>query len=356
MKKAKNKVLIAALGAAVIGTLGVAGLLTVHNTGNTAAYADTTVEETEQFQIVKDVENIVATYSFTILSETECSVKITNKSVATKAIIPSTAEIGGKTYKVTEIAANGFSSSSKLIRVSFPSTLKKVGNNAFASCGKLKSINLANVKEIGNGAFSRCPELADILMPLSVEKVGTYVFRNNNTKVRIRAKEAECAAWATTWNNYNNNQEQEYESHYIQPMVLEEIYDTMARTANPEVIGYAVAGGQPLSEKYQPEAVNYGIQTFADIDDGTITPDNRDLSPRTMQNVNRCIRKEISEEFDFHSLRKTHATMLAELGVNQKYIQTRLGHTNLEMTFDVYECTTDLMRQQGREVLNTIYT
>ncbi len=28
---------------------------------------------------------------------------------------------------------------------------------------------------------------------------------------------------------------------------------------------------------------------------------------------------------------------------------------NLEMTFDVYECTTDLMREQGREVLNIMF-
>lgn len=80
------------------------------------------------------------------------------------------------------------------------------------------------------------------------------------------------------------------------------------------------------------------------------------ISPRTMQNVTRQIKKEITDKFDFHSLRKTHASMLAELNVNQKYIQTRLGHANLETTFDVYECTTDLMRQEGRAVLNTIFT
>lgn len=105
-----------------------------------------------------------------------------------------------------------------------------------------------------------------------------------------------------------------------------------------------------IMNKLCKDGEGYPIHLVCIRDNGTY------ISPRTMQNVNRCIRKEISEEFDFHSLRKTHATMLAELGVNQKYIQTRLGHTNLEMTFDVYECTTDLMRQQGREVLNTIYT
>ena len=79
------------------------------------------------------------------------------------------------------------------------------------------------------------------------------------------------------------------------------------------------------------------------------------ISPRTMQHVSRVIKKEITKQFDFHSLRKTHASMLAEMGVEQKYIQTRLGHANLDMTINVYECTTDMMRERGRSALNRLY-
>lgn len=50
------------------------------------------------------------------------------------------------------------------------------------------------------------------------------------------------------------------------------------------------------------------------------------ISPRTMQYVSRVIKKDIFSAFDFHSLRHTHASMLAENGVEPKYIQTRLGH------------------------------
>lgn len=74
-----------------------------------------------------------------------------------------------------------------------------------------------------------------------------------------------------------------------------------------------------------------------------------------MQHVSRVIKKEITKQFDFHSLRKTHASMLAEMGVEQKYIQTRLGHANLDMTINVYECTTDMMRERGRSALNRLY-
>ena len=79
------------------------------------------------------------------------------------------------------------------------------------------------------------------------------------------------------------------------------------------------------------------------------------ISPRTMQHVSRIVKKEITTEFDFHSLRKTHASMLAEMGVEQKYIQTGLGHADLDMTIDVYECTTDIMRERGRSALNKLF-
>lgn len=104
-----------------------------------------------------------------------------------------------------------------------------------------------------------------------------------------------------------------------------------------------------IMNKLSKSGYGYPIHLVCVRDNGTY------ISPRTMQNVTKCVRKEITDQFDFHSLRKTHASMLAELGVNQKYIQTRLGHTNLETTFNVYECTTDLMRQHGRVVLNKMF-
>lgn len=79
------------------------------------------------------------------------------------------------------------------------------------------------------------------------------------------------------------------------------------------------------------------------------------ITPRTLQNTSRIIKIEIFQEFDYHSLRHTHASMLAEMGVDQKYIQTRLGHTDIGMTFDIYEHTTDLMRNRGKIALNSIF-
>lgn len=79
------------------------------------------------------------------------------------------------------------------------------------------------------------------------------------------------------------------------------------------------------------------------------------ITPRTMQHTTRKIKDEISQDFDYHSLRHTHATMLAEVGVSQKYIQARLGHVDGKITVNVYEHVTDGMRGLGRQALNGIY-
>lgn len=76
------------------------------------------------------------------------------------------------------------------------------------------------------------------------------------------------------------------------------------------------------------------------------------ISPRTMQHVSRIVKKEIFKDFDYHSFRHKHASMLAEFGVKQKYIQTRLSHTNINMTLNIYEHTTETMCSRGRKAIN----
>lgn len=85
------------------------------------------------------------------------------------------------------------------------------------------------------------------------------------------------------------------------------------------------------------------------------------ITPRTMQHVGRVIHgkangteKAISENWDFHSLRHTHATMLLEAGVPMAVIQERLGHTNIDMTEHYTSHITNSMRENLTDVLNKI--
>ena len=74
-----------------------------------------------------------------------------------------------------------------------------------------------------------------------------------------------------------------------------------------------------------------------------------------MQHVSRVATQELGfEKFDYHSLRHTHATMLAERGASPKYVQHRLGHKNIQVTMNIYQHLTDKMSEEGTRFLETL--
>ena len=60
-------------------------------------------------------------------------------------------------------------------------------------------------------------------------------------------------------------------------------------------------------------------------------------------------------DFDFHSLRHTHATTLAEAGAPFKYVQYRLGHKTIEVTLRTYQHVSPLIAEAGANVLENLY-
>ena len=88
-----------------------------------------------------------------------------------------------------------------------------------------------------------------------------------------------------------------------------------------------------------------------------IREDGTYITPRTMQHTSRIIHLNLNiRDFDYHSLRHTHATVLLEKGAPLKYIQQRLGHKKIDVTINVYQHLTDDLRQMGTDVLNGIFT
>ena len=85
-----------------------------------------------------------------------------------------------------------------------------------------------------------------------------------------------------------------------------------------------------------------------------VRPDGSYINSRNMQYVSQVAMKELGmEKFDYHSLRHTHATMLAEKGASPKYVQHRLGHKNVQVTMQIYQHLTEKMSEDGARILDT---
>lgn len=90
---------------------------------------------------------------------------------ATKLTIPDTVKIGGKTYKVTSIAAEAFKGNKKLKKVTIGKNIQSIGKEAFYGCRKLSSITIKTTKlkskTVGAKAFKGIAAKAKIKVPKS---------------------------------------------------------------------------------------------------------------------------------------------------------------------------------------------
>lgn len=264
--KQKKNTLALIFGIILILCISVVGVLICRNT-DLSASADTNTDSGEnvnvpQFDVIDYQGNkVYATYQFVKLNETDCSVRITNKALATTANIPSEGIIDGKKYVVTEIASNGFMSSTKLKVVKLSHSIKKICNMAFANCSQLQYVDLFNVEELGNSVFYKCTNLETIVIPNSVKEVGSFVFRNNNTQIEIRATEQLCLSWNNSWNANNSNQDVHYESKYKRNMQADIVYNDSARSGNL-IKGFMITNGTSnlsdiaLLDPFEPDQEN----------------------------------------------------------------------------------------------------
>lgn len=87
-----------------------------------------------------------------------------------------------------------------------------------------------------------------------------------------------------------------------------------------------------------------GVKLICVCEDGSI------LTTDSFKYCSRVIHHELKIEFDFHSLRHTHATILVENGAPIKDVQKRLGHEKIETTLQTYVHDTEDMREASVEI------
>lgn len=64
---------------------------------------------------------------------------------------------------------------------------------------------------------------------------------------------------------------------------------------------------------------------------------------------------DIPKEITFHSLRKTHCSLLLQAGVNVKVVANRLGHSTTAITEDIYQAILPGMQDHAIEALDNIF-
>lgn len=79
---------------------------------------------------------------------------------------------------VDHIPECSFESCNRLEVVQFqnPSSVRRIGNFAFADCSRLKSIDLSSVRSIGWKAFSKCSSLRHLTFGMHLQSIGGYAF------------------------------------------------------------------------------------------------------------------------------------------------------------------------------------
>ena len=67
----------------------------------------------------------------------------------------------------------------RLVSITIPSSVKKIGKKAFLGCSSLKSITIpSSVEEIEEQAFLGCSSLESVTIPPSVKEIGRYAFQD----------------------------------------------------------------------------------------------------------------------------------------------------------------------------------
>ncbi|MFJ7729978.1 site-specific integrase [Neobacillus sp. NPDC097160] len=64
------------------------------------------------------------------------------------------------------------------------------------------------------------------------------------------------------------------------------------------------------------------------------------------EKLNILIKKHNLHQITIHGLRHTHASLLFEAGASIKEVQERLGHTDIQMTMNIYTHVTNTLKEQ----------
>ena len=123
------------------------------------------------------------------------AVVIDASSVSGNITIASSVKIDNTNYEVREIADNAFYGSSAT-SITLPSTITYVGDQAFAFCPGLTSVNFGGASAtLGNKLFTGSTYLANVTNYANIEKVGYTVFDFTQWYEGVKSESEDCAVY-----------------------------------------------------------------------------------------------------------------------------------------------------------------
>lgn len=206
------------------------GAITLTQVIDTASAA--TIESYDNLDF-KLVTNADGSQSYSV------SIKAAYRTTAKFIVVPNTYN----KLPVTEVAASGFLSCTKLTKVMLPKSVVTIGKNAFMNCTSLQHIAMSGVETIGDNAFAMCTKLDRLYFPLSVQTVGANILRNNANTIYLQSSLDEIdKQWSSTWNAYFTGETVEN----VDPSDMVQYREVLSEDKQT-VVGYEIQEYQNLS-------------------------------------------------------------------------------------------------------------
>ncbi|MBE1553685.1 tyrosine-type recombinase/integrase [Sporosarcina limicola] len=95
--------------------------------------------------------------------------------------------------------------------------------------------------------------------------------------------------------------------------------------------------------------LKYGVH-YTETDHVCVKECGSIITPNVIKYNTNKMKDKLAIDFNFHSLRHTHATMLMENGAKVKDIQARLGHSRSAITIDTYSHLTQKMQNESVDI------
>ena len=126
----------------------------------------------------------IGSYSFHLCSNLNtASIPTTIKKIGTNAFVQSGISNISLPNTITELSEGVFKSCRNLSSIELPNTITAIDKDAFMGCDKLTSISLPNsITKIGEQAFYGCESLETINIPNQIKDIGRYAFHSCGIK------------------------------------------------------------------------------------------------------------------------------------------------------------------------------